>query len=137
MSPKWIISDIFAISDRNLIRYLRLPQLLVFSSIQPVMFLLLFAYVFGGAIKIPGVDYIDFLIPGIIVQTVIFGSMQTGVGLADDLMHGMIDRFRSLPMSRSAVLAGRTLADGIRNIFVYPAGSLKPFQLPDFMQKIN
>ncbi|MBI4363528.1 MAG: ABC transporter permease [Candidatus Doudnabacteria bacterium] len=118
MSLKWTISDIFAMSDRNLIRYLRLPQLIVFSSIQPVMFLLLFAYVFGGAIKIPGVDYIDYLIPGIIVQTVIFGSMQTGVGLADDLMHGMIDRFRSLPMSRSAVLAGRTLADGIRNIFV-------------------
>lgn len=103
---------------RNLIRYTRLPQLLVFSTIQPVMFVLLFAYVFGGAIKITGIDYISYLLPGILVQTVIFGSIQTGVGLADDFSHGMIDRFRSLPMARSAVLAGRTLADIVRNIFV-------------------
>ena len=103
---------------RNLMRYTRLPQLLVFSTIQPVMFVLLFAYVFGGAIQTPGVNYINFLIPGIIVQTVIFGSIQTGVGLADDLTKGMIDRFRSLPMARSAVLAGRTATDTIRNVFV-------------------
>lgn len=115
---KWLVSDIAVITWRNLIRYRRLPQLLVFSTIQPVMFLLLFAYVFGGAINPPGVDYIDFLIPGIIVQTVIFGAMQTGVGLADDLTKGMIDRFHSLPMARSAILAGRTIADTIRNIFV-------------------
>jgi ABC-2 type transport system permease protein len=115
---KWAQADIFAMSDRNLIKYFRLPQLVVFSSIQPVMFVLLFAYVFGGAIKVPGVDYINYLIPGIFVQTVIFGSMMTGVGLAEDISRGMIDRFRSLPMARSAVLAGRTLADMIRNIFV-------------------
>ncbi|MEA2461256.1 MAG: type transport system permease protein, partial [Actinomycetota bacterium] len=92
--------------------------LLVFSTIQPVMFVLLFAYVFGGAIDIPNVKYIDFLMPGIFVQTVLFGSTQTGVGLADDLSKGMIDRFRSLPMARSAVLAGRTLSDTVRNLFV-------------------
>ncbi len=115
---KWLISDILVMTKRNLIRYVRLPQLLIFSTIQPVMFVLLFAYVFGGAINIPGLNYISYLLPGIIVQTVIFGSTQTGVGLADDLSRGMIDRFRSLPMARSAVLAGRTLADTARNIFV-------------------
>lgn len=114
----WTISDIVAMTKRNLLRYIRLPQLLVFSTIQPVMFLLLFAFVFGGAIATPGSSYINYLIPGIIVQTVIFGSMQTGIGLADDLSKGLIDRFRSLPMSRSAVLAGRTISDTIRNVFV-------------------
>lgn len=113
----WTLSDISAMTKRNLLRYIRLPQLLIFSTIQPVMFLLLFAYVFGGAIH-TGTNYINFLIPGIIVQTVIFGSMQTGIGLADDLSKGLIDRFRSLPMARSAVLAGRTISDTIRNIFV-------------------
>lgn len=115
---KQTYSDITAISDRNLLRYVRLPQLLVFSTIQPVMFLLLFAYVFGGAIQIPGVNYINYLIPGIFIQTVIFGSIQTGVGLAEDMAAGMIDRFRSLPMARSAVLAGRTISDTLRNVFV-------------------
>ncbi len=101
-----------------MLRYIRVPQLLIFSTIQPIMFVLLFSYVFGGAIKTPGINYIDYLIPGIIVQAVIFGSIQTGLGLADDLAHGMIERFLSLPMTRLAVLAGRTLADTIRNIFV-------------------
>ena len=117
----WVLSDAAAMTRRNLLRYLRLPNLLVFSTIQPVMFVLLFAYVFGGAIKgalPPGVKYINFLMPGIFVQTVIFGSTQTGVGLADDLSRGMVDRFRSLPMARSAVLAGRTLSDTVRNVFV-------------------
>lgn len=114
----WAITDILVITKRNLVRYTRIPQLLVFSTIQPVMFVLLFSYVFGGAIQTPGMSYINFLIPGIIVQTVIFGAIQTGIGLADDLSKGMIDRFRSLPMARSAVLAGRTLSDTIRNIFV-------------------
>lgn len=120
MSPQWsqTFSDISQMTKRNLLRYVRLPQLLVFSTIQPVMFVLLFAYVFGGAIRTPGTNYINYLIPGIIVQSVIFGSVQTGVGLAEDLSKGIIDRFRSLPMSRSAVLAGRTLADTVRNIFV-------------------
>ena len=117
----WVVSDALAMTKRNLLRYVRLPNLLVFSTIQPVMFVLLFAYVFGGAIKgaLPqGVKYINFLMPGIFVQTVIFGSTQTGVGLADDLSKGMVDRFRSLPMARSAVLAGRTLSDTVRNVFV-------------------
>lgn len=115
---KWTISDILAMSYRNLLRYIRLPRLLVFSTIQPVMFLLLFTYVFGGAIKSPETNYINFLLPGIFIQTVLFGSMQTGIGLAEDLSGGIIDRFRTLPMARSAVLAGRTISDTIRNIFV-------------------
>lgn len=114
----WTLSDIVVMVRRNLLRYLRLPQLLIFSTIQPVMFLLLFAYVFGGAIKVPGQNYINYLIPGIFVQTAIFGAIQTGVGLADDLSKGLIDRFRSLPMARSAVLAGRTISDMSRNVFV-------------------
>ena len=112
------LSDIGVMTSRNLMRYRRVPQLIVFSSIQPVMFTLLFAYVFGGAITTPGFSYVNYLIPGILVQTVLFGAMQTGVGLADDLSRGMIDRFRSLPMARMAVLAGRTISESIRNIFV-------------------
>jgi ABC-2 type transport system permease protein len=114
----WVISDTMVMTKRNLMRYVRLPQLLVFSTIQPVMFVLLFAFVFGGAIRTPGVDYINFLIPGILIQSVVFGSSMTSVGLAEDLNKGMIDRFRSLPMARGAVMAGRTLADTIRNTFV-------------------
>lgn len=113
------IGDALLVAQRNLIRYLRIPTLLVFSTIQPVMFVLLFRYVFGGAINAGGgLSYVDFLMPGIFVQTVVFGSTQTGVGLAEDLSGGMIDRFRSLPMARSAVLAGRTLSDTVRNVFV-------------------
>lgn len=111
------ISDILIMVKRNLLHYRRTPRLIVFSFIQPVMFVLLFAYVFGGAIKTPGSNYINYLIPGIIVQTVIFGAMMTGVGLTEDLSHGLIERFRSLPMARSAVLAGRTISEGIRNLF--------------------
>ena len=114
----WTVSDTLVMAWRNLLRYVRLPQLLVFSTIQPVMFMLLFVYVFGGAINVGGVRYIDYLLPGIFVQTAVFGSMQTGIGLADDLSRGMIDRFRSLPMARPAVLAGRILADTARNAFV-------------------
>ncbi len=117
-SVKWTISDISEMTKRNLKRYTRLPQLLVFSTIQPVMFVLLFAYVFGGAIQVQNENYISYLLPGIIVQTVLFGSMMTGIGLADDLSRGIIDRFKSLPMARSAVLAGRTISDILRNIFV-------------------
>lgn len=115
---RWVMSDIWVMTWRNLLRYIRMPQLLIFSTIQPVMFLLLFAFVFGGAIATPGMSYINYLIPGIIVQTVVFGAMQTGIGLADDLSKGLIDRFRSLPMARSAVLAGRTISDLLRNMFV-------------------
>lgn len=103
---------------RNVLRYIRLPRLLVFSTIQPIMFVLLFRYVFGGAIKVPGVDYVNYLIPGVLVQAVVFGAVQTGVGLADDLSKGIIDRFHSLPMNRAAVLAGRTISDMLRNVFV-------------------
>jgi ABC-2 type transport system permease protein len=112
------ISDTAVMARRNLLKYPRLPSLLMFSTVQPIMFVLLFAYVFGGAIDIPGVSYIDFLMPGIFVQTVVFGSTNTGIGLAQDLDGGMIDRFRSLPMARSAVLLGRTLSDAVRNLFV-------------------
>jgi len=117
-SLSWAVTDALAMTRRNLFRYIRVPNLLVFSTIQPVMFVLLFTYVFGGAVRISGGSYKDFLLPGILVQTVIFGSTQTGIGLADDLSRGMIDRFRSLPMARSAVLAGRTLSDTVRNLFV-------------------
>ncbi|HLI56445.1 MAG TPA: ABC transporter permease, partial [Actinomycetota bacterium] len=113
--------DILAVTKRNLIRYARVPTLVIFSTIQPVMFVLLFRYVFGNAIVHPPgfpYHYVDYLMPGIFIQTVIFGSTQTGVGLAEDLSKGMIDRFRSLPMARSAVLAGRTLSDTVRNAFV-------------------
>src|SRR5207253_2957499 len=111
-------SDILAVTERNLLGYRRVPQLLVFSTIQPVVFVLLFRYVFGGAITVPGNSYVDFLMPGIFVQTVVFGAMGTAVGLATDLNTGLLERFRSLPMARSAVLAGRTTADLIRNVFV-------------------
>src|SRR3989344_3189416 len=115
---KNFINDLLVMIERNLLCYVRLPQLLIFSTIQPVMFLLLFTYVFGGAIHTGASNYIQYLLPGILAQSVIFGAIQTGVGLADDLQKGLIDRFRSLPMARSAVLAGRTLADVMRNIFV-------------------
>jgi ABC transporter DrrB family efflux protein len=116
------LRDTSIITRRNLIRYIRLPQLLFFSSVQPIMFLLLFNYVFGGAlgtsIHVPGGKYIDYLVPGILVQMVMFGGMQTGIGLADDMSKGIVDRFRSLPMSRAAVVTGRTLSDAIRNVVV-------------------
>lgn len=113
-----LLSDIALMTKRNLIRYQRLPQLIVFSSIQPVMFVLLFVYVFGGAIETSAGNYVNYLLPGILVQTVLFGAMLTGVALADDLSKGIIERFRSLPMARSAVLAGRIISETIRNIFV-------------------
>lgn len=116
--PRWVVSDMLVLVKRNLLKYARLPQLVVFSTIQPVMFLLLFGYVFGGAIATHASSYINYLIPGVILQSVVFGAMQTGIGLVDDLSKGMVDRFRSLPMARSAVLAGRTISDSIRNIFV-------------------
>lgn len=113
-----ILSDTVVMTRRNLVHYVRVPSLIVFSTITPVMFVVLFGYVFGGAIKIPGFDYVNFLMPGIFVQTVAFGATQTGTGLAEDLTKGMVDRFRSLPMARSAVLLGRTTADVLRNILV-------------------
>lgn len=117
-SPAAVVSDALAVAERNLIALFRVPTTLVFSTVQPVIFVLMFRYVFGGAIPVPGARYVDFLMPGIFVQVVTFGSINTGVGLADDFQKGLIERFRSLPMARSAVLAGRTLADVVRNFMV-------------------
>ncbi|MEA2843794.1 MAG: type transport system permease protein [Actinomycetota bacterium] len=113
-----VLSDTLVMTRRNLLHYVRVPSLVIFSTITPVMFVVLFAFVFGGAIKVPGLSYVDFLMPGIFVQTIAFGSTQTGIGLAEDLSRSMVDRFRSLPMTRFAVLAGRILADTLRNILV-------------------
>jgi len=105
------VSDTLVLAKRSFMRIQRAPDLLLSFTVQPIMFVLLFVYVFGGAIETPGYSYVDFLIPGIIVQTMSFGGFVTALGLSDDLKKGLVDRFRSLPMSRGAVLAGRTLAD--------------------------
>ncbi len=111
------LSDSAVITKRNLIKVKRVPDLIVFATLSPIMFVLLFRYVFGGAIVLPpDTSYGEFLLPGIFAQTVIFGSTTTGASLAEDLQKGLIDRFRSLPMSRSAVLVGRTVADAGLNI---------------------
>jgi ABC transporter DrrB family efflux protein len=117
------LKDTLVMTRRNLLRNLRMPQLVLFATVQPVMFLLLFNYVFGGSIgrSIPaaaGGKYINYLVPGLLTQVAVFGSGQTALGLTEDLSKGVIDRFRSLPMARSAVLGGRTLSDLIRNAFV-------------------
>ncbi|MBO0768140.1 MAG: ABC transporter permease [Solirubrobacterales bacterium] len=112
-----LVSDTLVIAERNLVRLPRSPDLLVAFTIQPIMFVLLFRYVFGGAIHTTYGNYADFLIPGIIVQNIAFGGFVTALGLEEDLRKGLIDRFRSLPMSRAAVLAGRTLADIVTNTF--------------------
>ena len=104
-------SDTLVLARRNLMRIPRQPDLLVAYTIQPVMFVLLFVYVFGGAIQTPGFDYVDFLMPGIIAQSIAFGGFVTALGLSEDVKKGLIDRFRSLPMSRAAVLLGRTISD--------------------------
>jgi ABC transporter DrrB family efflux protein len=110
------VSDSLTITRRNLIKVKRVPDLIVFATLSPIMFVLLFRYVFGSAIPVPGgLSYAEFLLPGIFAQTVIFGSTITGASLADDLQKGLIDRFRSLPMARSAVLSGRTSADVVYN----------------------
>ena len=109
------MSDTLVLARRNLMRIPRQPDLLVAYTIQPVMFVLLFVYVFGGAIRTPGFDYVDFLMPGIIVQSIAFGGFVTALGLSEDVQKGLIDRFRSLPMSRAAVLAGRTFSDVVLN----------------------
>src|SRR5271167_1691548 len=104
MTPAVALSDTVGMAQRNLRRLTRTPQLLFFSAVQPIMFVLLFRYVFGGAIRTPGVSYVNFLMPGIFVQVVLFGGAATAVGLAEDVKGGAIDRFRTLPMARSAVL---------------------------------
>ncbi len=112
------VTDGWVVAKRNLTKIKRIPDLLVFSTVQPIMFVLLFAYVFGGAIKLTGVNYREYLMAGIFTQTVAFGAGITAIGLADDLQKGIIDRFRSLPMSRAAVLIGRTTSDLLNNLLV-------------------
>jgi ABC-2 type transport system permease protein len=122
------VSDSLAMTWRNVITLRRVPQLLVFSTIQPVIFVLLFVYVFGGAIANTfGLPYVDYLIPGIYVQMAVFGAMGTAVGLAADVKSGLLERFQALPMARSAVLAGRTSADVVRNVFVMTLVSIVGF----------
>jgi ABC-2 type transport system permease protein/oleandomycin transport system permease protein len=117
--PGRLLVNTATITGRNLRRLVRVPTLIAFATVQPVMFVLLFTYAFGGAIHPPGVDrYIDYALPGIWVLAIAFGASQTGVALADDLGTGMIDRFRALPTARPAVLAGRVVADAVRNAFV-------------------
>ena len=115
-SLKLALADGAVIAKRNLIKIKRVPDVLVFTTLSPIMFVLLFAYVFGNAIDVPGVNYREFLIAGIFAQTVVFGSTFTGAGLAEDIQKGIIDRFRSLPMARSAVLVGRTASDVLYNV---------------------
>jgi len=114
----WTLADAFVLAKRHLVQIPRIPEELVFATIQPIMFVLLFRYVFGGAIAVSGTSYVNYLMAGIFAQTVIFGATTTGVGLANDLQRGLVDRFRSLPMAKSAVLTGRTIADLVRNTFV-------------------
>jgi len=115
MSVGYTVSDTIVLARRNLKRIPRQPDLLIAYTVQPVMFVLLFVYVFGGAIQTPGFDYVDFLMPGIIVQSIAFGGFVTALGLSEDVQKGLIDRFRSLPMSRAAVLTGRTASDVLLN----------------------
>ncbi|HET8739991.1 MAG TPA: ABC transporter permease [Acidimicrobiia bacterium] len=112
----WLVADGAAVAQRNLIKIKRVPEVLVFVLLSPIMFVLLFAYVFGGAIDVPGMNYREFLMAGIFAQTVVFGATYTGAGLAEDMQKGIIDRFKSLPMTRPAVLVGRTSADIVYNI---------------------
>src|SRR5688572_6343493 len=116
-SLSWALADGFVVAKRNLIKVKRVPEMIVWVLLSPIMFVLLFAYVFGSAIDVPGdVSYREFLIAGIFAQTVVFGATFTGAGLAEDMQKGIINRFRSLPMSRSAVLVGRTASDIVYNV---------------------
>ncbi|MDT5039401.1 MAG: type transport system permease protein [Actinoplanes sp.] len=117
--PGWLLANAATVTGRNLRRLVRVPTLIAFATAQPILFVLLFTYAWGGAVHPPGVDrYIDYALPGIWVLAIAFGASQTGVAVADDLTTGMIDRFRALPMARAAVLAGRVAADVARNLFV-------------------
>lgn len=121
---RWTISDTLVLTIRSLRHIPRIPDQLIFATINPIIFVLLFRYVFGGAISTPGTTYTDFLMAGIFVQTVAFGAVSSGVGLAEDMQRGLIDRFRSLPMAPSAVLGGRILADVVRNSLIILVGVL-------------
>jgi ABC-2 type transport system permease protein len=128
----YAVSDTLVLAKRSLLRIPRQPDLLVGFTVQPIMFVLLFVYVFGGAIATPGLDYVDFLIPGIIVQSMVFGGFVTALGLSEDLKKGLIDRFRSLPMWSPAVVSGRTLADigtnVIQLVIMFAVGILAGFR---------
>ena len=115
-SLAYAIADGAVVAKRNLIKIRRVPELLVWTMITPIMFVLLFAYVFGNSIEVPGVNYREFLIAGIFAQTVLFGSTFTGAGIAEDMSKGVIDRFRSLPMNSASVLVGRTTSDVVFNV---------------------
>jgi len=134
------ISDTLVLAKRSLLRIPRQPDLLVGFTVQPILFVLLFVYVFGGAIQTPGFDYVDFLMPGIIVQSIAFGGFVTALGLADDLKKGLMDRFRSLPMTRSALLTGRTLGDVGTNIFqlvvMFTVGLLVGFNFSTSVEEV-
>ena len=118
--PIWLWRDIWTEASRHLTATRRNPDLLVFATIQPIMFVVLFVYVFGGAISVPGFSsYQQFVVPGIFAQTIVFGSAFTGIGIAEDMQKGFIDRLRSLPMYSSAVLIGRTVSDLARNTFTF------------------
>ena len=116
MTPRLALFDTAGVAKRNLLRIWRTPQMLIISAIQPALLLVLFRYVLGGAIQVPGGKYVDYVVPSVFLEAVLIGGMTTSIGLAQDLKSGIIDRFRSLPMARSAVLAGRTLADLSRSI---------------------
>ncbi len=132
MTPVRALRDSGIIVWRQLVQLPRIPEVLIFALIQPVMFVLLFRYVFGGAIATPGESYVNYLMPGIFAQTVAFGAVASGIGLAEDLRRGIIDRFRALPMARSAVLVGRTVSDLVKNAVVvavmYGVGLLVGFR---------
>jgi ABC transporter DrrB family efflux protein len=132
MTPRLALRDFMGITKRNLLRIIRTPQLLVMSIVQPAIILLLFRYVLGGAIHVPGIDYVNYVVPGIFLEAVLIGGMTTSLALAQDLQAGMIDRFRSLPMARSAFLAGRALADLCRSVlalfFIIGLGLLVGFR---------
>lgn len=126
--PLWVVRDSWTEAERHLRIVPRNVELLIFATLQPVMFVLLFVYVFGGAIEVPGYsDYKQFLIPGIFAQSVVFGSAYTSIGIAEDMQKGYIDRLRSLPMSRSAVLIGRTVSDLARNVVTFAVMLLVAF----------
>lgn len=108
---RFILADTIGVARRNLLRILRTPQMILIGTVQPALLLVLFRYVLGGAIRLPAGNYVDYVVPAVFIEAVLIGGMTTSVSLAQDLKSGMIDRFRSLPMARSAVLAGRTLAD--------------------------
>ena len=129
---RWSISDTLEMVKRNLRHIPRSPEMLLDVTVQPVIFVVLFVYIFGGAISTPGMSYVNYLMAGIFVQTLIFACMSSGISLAYDLKKGMIDRFRSLPMSRSAVVAGATITDLIRGmlavVIMFAVGLLVGFR---------